>query len=118
DLAPDGDAPRDGERMPCAHAPVKTRSGSARQDRAHRRQETPCAARTYSAASVPTSFQLGSRAVTSREKVQTSVTSVTLSALPSTILPSLSRVAETICDTKRTTICALRPFNSAPVSSA
>ena len=40
-------------------------------------------------ASVATSFQFGSREVTSRAKVQTSVTSVTLSGLPSITAPSL-----------------------------
>ena len=41
----------------------------------------------YCPASVATSFQLGSREETSRAKVQTSVTSVTLSGLPSITLP-------------------------------
>ena len=55
---------------------------------------------------MPTSFQFGSREVTSRANVQTSVISVTLSALPSTIVPALSRVTEIICETKRTVSCA------------
>ena len=45
--------------------------------------------RCHCPASVATSFQLGSREETSRAKVQTSVTSVTLSGLPSITLPSL-----------------------------
>ncbi len=61
--------------------------------------------------SVPTSFQFGSREEISRANVQMSVTSVSLSALPSTTLPSLSRVTEIICDTKRTVICAVRSLD-------
>ena len=57
-------------------------------------------------ASVATSFQLGSREVTSLAKVQTSVTLVTLSALPSMTLPLRSRVAETSWETKRSVIWA------------
>ena len=49
----------------------------------------------------------------SRAKVQTSVTSVTLSGLPSTTAPVLSRVTEIICDTKRTVSCAARSRASA-----
>jgi hypothetical protein len=41
----------------------------------------------------------------SRAKVHTSVTSVTLSALPSTTAPLRSRVDDTSLDTKRTVIC-------------
>ena len=55
---------------------------------------------------MPTSFQFGSREVTSRANVQTSVISATLSGLPSTMVPALSRVTEIICDTKRTVSCA------------
>ena len=47
------------------------------------------ACRRHCPASVATSFQLGSRELTSRAKVQTSVTSVTLSGLPSITSPSL-----------------------------
>src|SRR3974390_501145 len=57
---------------------------------------------TAASASVATSFQFGSREEMSRAKVQTSVTSVTLSALPSLTLPFLSRVTDTILDWKRT----------------
>src|SRR6516162_2344443 len=57
--------------------------------------------------SVAMTFQLGSREDTSRAKVQTSVTSVTFSALPSMTVPPRSRVAETSLDTKRTVICAV-----------
>src|SRR5882757_7524479 len=67
---------------------------------------------------VPTSFQFGSREVVSRANVQTSVISATLSGLPSTIVPALSRVTEIICDTKRTVSCAERSRASAPTSSA
>ena len=63
--------------------------------------------RPYCPASVATSFQLGSREERSRAKVHTSVTSVTLSGLPSITLPSLSRVTETSCETKRTVTCAV-----------
>ena len=45
----------------------------------------------------------------SRAKVQTSVTSVTFSALPSITVPERSRVAEMSLETKRTVICAVRP---------
>src|SRR5439155_14662211 len=69
-------------------------------------------------ASVATSFQLGSREEMSRAKVHTSVTSVTLSGLPSITLSDLSRVTEISCETNRTRICAVRPRNSAPVISA
>src|SRR5690348_18138493 len=68
-------------------------------------------------ASVATSFQLGSREERSRAKVHTSVTSVTLSGLPSITLPDLSRVTEMSCDTNRTVICAVRPRNSTPEMS-
>ena len=54
----------------------------------------------------------------SRAKVHTSVTSVTLSGLPSITLPARSRVTETSCDTKRTVTCALLPRTSAPMMSA
>ena len=57
---------------------------------------------------MPTSFQFGSREVVSRANVQTSVISATLSGLPSTMVPALSRVTEIICDTKRTVSCAVR----------
>src|SRR6266478_664242 len=67
---------------------------------------------------VPTSFQFGSREVVSRANVQTSVISATLSGLPSTMVPALSRVTEIICDTKRTVSCAARSRVSAPTSSA
>ncbi len=40
---------------------------------------------------MPTSFQFGSREVESRANVQTSVMSATLSGLPSTMVPALSR---------------------------
>src|SRR6185312_2003592 len=72
----------------------------------------------HCAASVATSFQLGSRAETSRANVHTSVTSLTFSALPSTIAPSLPRVAVMSCETKRTVTCALRWRSSAAVISA
>ena len=78
----------------------------------------PCATPPFGSeyrASVATSFQLGSREVTSRAKVHTSVTLVTRSALPSMTSPLRSRVAETSCDTKRSVICAVLPRNSAPV---
>src|SRR5882757_9904317 len=55
----------------------------------------------HAPASVATSFQLGSRAVMSLANVQTSVTLVTLSALPSITLPLRSRVDDTSCETKR-----------------
>src|SRR5256714_15095620 len=67
---------------------------------------------------VPTSFQFGSRELVSRANVQTSVISATLSGLPSTIVPVLSRVTEIICDTKRTVSCAALSRASAPTSSA
>src|SRR5262249_28876447 len=57
--------------------------------------------------SVAMTFQFGSREDTSRAKVQTSVTSVTFSALPSITVPLRSRVAEISLDTKRTVICAV-----------
>src|SRR5262249_34781817 len=69
-------------------------------------------------ASVATSFQLGSREVTSRAKVHTAVTSVTLSGLPSITVPDLSRVVDTNWETNRTVICAPRPRSSAAVMSA
>ena len=64
--------------------------------------------RAYCPASVATTFQLGSREEMSRAKVQTSVTSVTFSALPSITLPDRSRVAEMSLETKRMVICAVR----------
>src|ERR1700682_2721696 len=67
---------------------------------------------------VPTSFQFGSRDVVSRANVQTSVISATLSGLPSTMVPVLSRVTEIICETNRTVSCAARSRASAPTSSA
>ena len=54
----------------------------------------------------------------SRAKVQMSVMSATVSALPSTMLPALSRVAEIICETKRIVSWAVRSRSSAPTSSA
>lgn len=56
----------------------------------------------YCPASVATSLQFGSRVPRSRAKVHTSVTSPTVSSLPSTTLPLLSRVTEISWDTKRT----------------
>src|SRR5260370_37695651 len=63
--------------------------------------------------SVATRFQFGSRDVTSLAKVQTSVTLVTASALPSITLPLRLRVADTSCDTQRRVNCAISPRNSA-----
>src|SRR6202034_659527 len=74
--------------------------------RCHRRQ---CPA------SVATTFQFGSREEMSRAKVHTSVTSVTLSALPSTTAPLRSRVADTSLETKRTVTCSVRLRISAAV---
>ena len=51
----------------------------------------------------------------SRAKVQTSVTSVTLSGLPSMTAPCLSRVTETSCEWKRTVTSAVLPRSSAAV---
>src|SRR5215472_8026811 len=62
--------------------------------------------------SVAMTFQLGSREDTSRAKVQTSVTSVTFSALPSMTAPPRSRVAEINFETKRTVICAVTRLRS------
>src|SRR5260221_196518 len=47
----------------------------------------------------------------SRANVQTSVMSVTLSGLPSTIVPALSRVTETICATHRNHVIVLCPLH-------
>src|ERR1700741_2196527 len=63
--------------------------------------------------SVAMTFQLGSREDTSRAKVQTSVTSVTLSGLPSITAPALSRVTEISLEMNRTVICADLPRCSA-----
>src|SRR5215210_13560 len=68
-------------------------------------------------ASVATSFQLGSREDRSRAKVHTSVTSVTLSGLPSITFPARSLVVEISCETKRIVICAVPPRCSAPMIS-
>src|SRR5262249_31236851 len=73
--------------------------------------------RDHCPVSVATSFQLGSREVTSRANVHTSVTSVTLSGLPSLTAPFLSRVTDTNCDTKRIVTCAILPRSSAPMMS-
>ncbi len=58
--------------------------------------------RAQAPASVATSCQFGSREPRVREKVQTSGTSTTVSALPSTTLPSALRVAVMRFDRKRT----------------
>src|SRR5258705_1697303 len=63
--------------------------------------------------SVATRFQFGSRELTSLAKVQTSVTLVTASALPSITLPLRLRVADTSCETKRRVSCAILRRNSA-----
>src|SRR5882672_139373 len=93
-------------------AELSTTPKRSRQPRAQ--QGVACQA----ALPVPTSFQFGSRELVSRANVQTSVISATLSGLPSTMLPVLSRVTEIICDTKRTVSCADRSRASAPTSSA
>jgi hypothetical protein len=54
----------------------------------------PQPSRNQSSASVATSFQFGSRDRVSRAKVQTSLTSATVSGSPSITAPLLSRVAE------------------------
>lgn len=58
------------------------------------RTPIPQLRKVYSADSVATSFQFGSRDVVSRAKVQMSTTSLTLAGSPSTTSPDLSRVAE------------------------
>src|ERR1700726_4050558 len=57
----------------------------------------PPAPPAHCPASVATSFQLGSREDKSRANVQTSVTSVTLSGVPSITVPALSRSTEMSC---------------------
>src|SRR5260370_17619165 len=108
---PDADA-RDGDDGPQTHPTVPA---AMRQ----RSQLTPtvqgCACQL--ALPVPTSFQFGSRDVVSWANVQTSVISATLSGLPSTMLPALSRVTEIICATKRTVSCAPPPPPSAFTTS-
>src|SRR5258708_6754045 len=88
---------------PCARYGRQSRqtAPSPTQRRSHntRRRFAASGAR-QGALPVPTSFQFGSREVVSRANVQTSVMSATLSGLPSTIVPALSRVTEIICDTK------------------
>src|SRR5215212_2128711 len=86
-----------------------------RSAKAHRHR---CSGSGYCPASVATSFQFGSREEMSRANVQTSVTSVTFSGLPSITLPSRSRVTETSWETKRTVTCAIWPRTSAEVMSA
>src|SRR6185295_10691312 len=90
-----------------AHTPKRSRPTRASQGVARQ-----------AALPVPTSFQFGSRELVSRANVQTSVISATLSGLPSTMAPVLSRVTEIICDTKRTVSCAARSRASALTSSA
>src|SRR5262249_32718122 len=82
------------------------------KERQQTERPTPRRHRRYCPASVATTFQLGSREETSRANVHTSVTSVTLSALPSITVPLRSRVAEISFETKRTVICAVRPARS------
>src|SRR6478672_6682082 len=74
-----------------AHTPKRSRQTRASQGVA-----------SQAALPVPTSFQFGSRELVSRANVQTSVISATLSGLPSTVVPVLSRVTEGICDSKQT----------------
>jgi len=102
----------DRRRMSAARMMRRTR-GHRRKRNQRQREAAPQNARHNAASTrvserfpVPTSFQFGSREVVSRANVQTSVISVTLSGLPSTIVPALSRVTEIICDTKRTVSCA------------
>src|SRR5215211_4332727 len=83
-----------------------------------RQTRAPQGVARQAALPVPTSFQFGSREAVSRANVQTSVISATLSGLPSTMVPALSRVTEIICDTKRTVSCAARSRDSAFTSSA
>src|SRR5580692_5142766 len=97
-----------------ARPPVKWR-GLKRRRPATLDNPPPSASLTHCPASVAITFQFGSREETSRANVQTSVTSVTFSALPSITLPERSRVTDTNLETKRTVIWALRLRNSAPV---
>ena len=71
----------------------------------------PGAEPAQSTDSVATSFQFGSRELTSRAKVQMSVTSPTWIGSPSITVPLLSWVAEISLERKRTVICAV-PFLS------
>src|SRR5580704_5879045 len=89
-------------------------------DEQHAQTKSPAIGRhrRYCPASVATTFQLGSREVTSRANVHTSVTSVTFSALPSITVPLRSRVEETSFETKRTVICAVLLRSSAAVMVA
>src|SRR5258708_624138 len=109
---PDADA-RDGDDGPQTQPMVP----AAMQQRS-RQTQTVQGGAFQLALPVPTSFQFGSRDVVSRANVQTSVISATLSGLPSTMVPALSRVTEIICDTKRTVSCAARSRASALTSSA
>ena len=101
----------------CPAAPAKTTAADASEDDCEADATSLLVRPGYCPASVATSFQLGSRDETSRAKVQTSVTSVTLSGLPSITLPVRSRVTETSCETNRTVTCAVGPRTSAPVMS-
>src|SRR5262249_33327051 len=92
--------------------PVASRSEQAisqagkRSDNARQPAPSPTS-QLHCPASVAITFQLGSRQEISPAKVQTSVTSVTFSALPSITAPPRSRVAEISFETKRTVICAV-----------
>ncbi len=94
------------------HECARRRSGKILQMRAPQRADVIALLRWRPASSS------GSRELTSRAKVQTSVTSVTFSGLPSITAPSLARVTETSCDRKRTVTCAVLPRCSAAVRSA
>ena len=90
-------------------APLAPAKQAVRPDQPHQKLRSGRQPSAHCPASVAISFQFGSRDPRSRAKVQTSVTSVTASALPSMTSPALSRVTETSLDWKRTVSCAVRP---------